>query len=265
MKLQVLAVVLTAAAEAYTMAATTTRVRRTTTTMCAQSVGERLKLECLDSLSRLGSRMSHVEISTIKDVQVLRVDEDFVEMQVVSCEEDRCVSLLVPLTLPVKCFVNDDGFDECIIQNIHELDKTSADEERFQKDRAETEAQTDAPTSAKFVVHSASSAVAKPWWWVEPPKYDVDLSNACLDTRAILNSKDFEHDLVAVAASLAKARVAAAKVDSVGPNGMLITALDADTRVALSLDLKFDQPCPDAVSLRRSVVGAVEFHGSSGN
>jgi len=90
-----------------TTTATTRRVgaggARVTTTMGLESAASRLRSEHLDSLSRLSSRMSKVQVETIKDVQIARVGEDAVELAVVSCEDDRCVSILVPLDLPVVC------------------------------------------------------------------------------------------------------------------------------------------------------------------
>lgn len=230
--------------------------KRNTMTMCAESVSERLRVECLDSLSRLGSRLSHVEISTIKDVRIVSVEEEAVKVELVSCEDDRCVSLLVPLAFPVRCEMNAEGFDECVIGNVRRLDMASAEVERFEQSQDSLTAATSAMTSAKFTLLDGSfDAASKPSWWRDP--VDAELSQACHDARAILNSKDFEHDLRSVATKLASASVAAAKVVNIGPTGILINALDAASKDALSLALPFDTPCQDPVTLRRTIVGAV--------
>jgi len=155
----------------------------------------------------------------------------------------------------------DDGFDECIIQNIQTLDKETEDMERFDKAREAIPQQV--ATSSKFTVYGGVAS-EKPGWWQDPK--DKDLSMACLEIKDILNGKDFESDLRNVANRLlreTRRRSAAARVDTIGPKGILLTALDDETQAPLPLALPFDAPSFDTFELRRNVLGVVEKASSN--
>mmetsp|Transcript_30332 Transcript_30332/g.97793 ORF Transcript_30332/g.97793 Transcript_30332/m.97793 type:complete len:266 (+) Transcript_30332:22-819(+) len=235
---------------------------RPLTTMGAESAATKLRQECLDALSRLSSRASHVAIQTIKDIQIARVAEDAVDLQVVSCDDDRCVALHVPLELPVVCRLNEEGFDECVLRNIATLDRESEATARFHDARDAMPQQV--ATSPTLAVYGGGGGFAeKPPWWRDPPRDSLELRTACLDVKDILNGKDFDADLRKVANRLLRREIAAARVDAVGPSGVLLTAIDEATRDPLPVALPFDGgPCADPRELRRSVVGLVERAGA---
>jgi len=250
-------------------AAPTTRRRRGTTLQCHNSVGDVLRAEHLDALSRLAAHLSHAAISTIQDVSIGRVTADTLELQVVSCEDDRCVSLLVPVAFPMACDVDAEDFDACVLNNVRALDATIADDREAVARRQALHETTATKTAAKFRIYeddakSPWSSKHAPVWWADAR--DDDLRRACADTRDILNSGDFEADRVRVAhkllltggagRSLPHASVLTARVDKIGPNGMLLTALDSD-RAAIALEMPFGQTCDDARALQRAVLGAV--------
>lgn len=206
-----------------------------------RAASERLEVECLDSLSRLASSLCHAELKSIENIMVTKVTPTEVEMQVISCDQETCVSIFVPLLLPEVC--DDEAtFEECVVANVKTLDSRVA----AQNVRVEQPL-----VSAKYTILCAEED--KPKWWVDA--VDGEMKRACADTRDILNG-EFVGEVVRLAQRLAGRAVVSAQIVRLGPAGIMLSAMTDDDRPT-TLDLAFPSVCEDAKSLQRTILGTV--------
>jgi len=222
--------------------------------MTLETASQRLQVDCLDSLSRLAAKFSNVKLQTINQISVSEITESSVQLQVVSCENDSCVSLLVPLEFPNRCNPDSADFDECVINNVYKLDESLVEISKKEEDYNQLD--DSKRTSARFQIQVADDARIKPDWWQKP---SGDLKRACADTRDILNSNSFETELFSLTTALIPyqgERVVAAKVDSICPRGMLLTAL-TNGQGALSLEFQFPRTVETPKMLHEVILGAV--------
>jgi len=93
------------------------------TTSLHEGLSERLTKEMLGELARIASYESQIELKDISHVQVERVEEDRLALQVVSCdpEDQYCVAVEQSVEFLVHCSVTDENFASCVISNIEEL------------------------------------------------------------------------------------------------------------------------------------------------
>lgn len=76
-----------------------------------QALVERLQKSEIASMARLASRWARpggLAVVDISQVRVASVDRHHVELEVVACEADGCVSLRVPIKFPHTCGDDDD-------------------------------------------------------------------------------------------------------------------------------------------------------------
>lgn len=205
-----------------------------------RAASERLEVECLDSLSRLASSLCHAELKSIENIMVTKVTSTEIEMQVVSCDEETCVSIFVPLLLPEACD-DEETFEECVVANVKTLDSRVAVEHEVPEKLV----------SAKYTVLCAEEE--KPKWWVDA--VDGEMKRACADTRDILNG-EFVSEVVRLAQKLAGRAVLSARIVRLGPAGIMMSARTDDDRPT-TLDLEFPAVCEDAKSLQRTILGTV--------
>lgn len=59
-------------------------------------------------------------------IHIIGVRNDHIEISAVACNEADCPTLLIPITFPLNCNVRDDessySIEECVLDNIFELD-----------------------------------------------------------------------------------------------------------------------------------------------
>ena len=126
------------------------------------------------TLARLASRYSPnpINLELLNEVRLQSLDNTKIEIEAVVCDEAECSALLVPVTFPEECIV-DEYLQECVLRNVHHLDdagETSMEEKK--------EFQPNAPS------------VPLPSWWVSPTSPE-DLSEVEL-IRDLLNGRDFQ-------------------------------------------------------------------------
>lgn len=210
-----------------------------TTSSSSSSVQYRLETECLAALGRLASKFSNAKIDTIEQVIVNKLTECEVELHVVSCDSDKCVSLLLPIQFPTSCEYGD-GFDECVLDNIQHMADDVTVEER------------PAPYSARYLTHFEEE---KPQWWVEAN--NPEMKTACSEARDILNADDFQNDLVQLADKFAYDHFPrAAKVQACGPAGMILITADEEEQRRV-IEYKFPSLCTTPPELKGALLGAV--------
>ena len=212
-----------------------------------RSVAESLRDAHMATLARLASNLKNVKLEDIEEVFVTDVYPDHVKIQVMTCEADGCVSLLVPIEFQRRCDEGD-GFDECVIENVVRLDAA------LMNDAAARAAAPARPARrARYVTYQAEDAAAKPAWWPAAAP-DGELSRACAAAREILNDQ-FHDDVAAIAARRVERAVDFAVVEELCPAGFLVgVGGAAGTDV---VDFRFKCVAQDVDELHAAVVGAV--------
>jgi hypothetical protein len=89
-----------------------------------------LTTEHLDVLARLASKLKHMRLEDIEQVIVIGLSDHDLELQVMACEVEECVSVLVPVEFIAPCCQADEaGFEECVLDNLMKLDENLVPEE----------------------------------------------------------------------------------------------------------------------------------------
>lgn len=72
------------------------------------------------TLARLASNLKNIRLEDIEEVVVTVCDGTHLELQVMTCEDDGCACVLVPVAFADAC---DDGadFEECVVDNVARL------------------------------------------------------------------------------------------------------------------------------------------------
>mmetsp|Transcript_2086 Transcript_2086/g.6203 ORF Transcript_2086/g.6203 Transcript_2086/m.6203 type:complete len:209 (-) Transcript_2086:63-689(-) len=113
------------------------------------AVGEHLTTDHLAILARLAARMKHMQLEDIEQVVVIGLSETELELQVMACEDEECISVLVPVEFIAPCCqADDDGYEECVMDNLLTLDGRLAAEEAAEQAKA-----APAPPSAKYMTY----------------------------------------------------------------------------------------------------------------
>jgi hypothetical protein len=85
---------------------------------------DHLTTEHLDVLARLASKLKHMRLEDIEQVFVIGLSDRELELQVMTCEEEECVSVLVPVEFIMPCSMGDEGdYEECVLDNLLKLDE----------------------------------------------------------------------------------------------------------------------------------------------
>ena len=128
------------------------------------------------TLARLASRYSppgfDINLELLNEVRLQSLDNTKIEIEAVVCDETECSALLVPVTFPEECIV-DEYLQECVLRNVHHLDDAG---ETIMEEKKEY--QPNAPS------------VSLPSWWVSPTSPE-DLSEVEL-IKDLLNGRDFQ-------------------------------------------------------------------------
>ena len=62
-----------------------------------------LTTDHLDVLARLASKLKHMRLEDIEQVVVIGLSDHDLELQVMTCEDEECVSVLVPVEYIAPC------------------------------------------------------------------------------------------------------------------------------------------------------------------
>jgi hypothetical protein len=218
----------------------------------------------------------------VEHVQVLRVDENHIDIQAVVCEEDGCVTLQVPVSFPHPCSVMDE-LEECVMGNIGELEVQAETflrtiewkESHYEEVQAE---------DREWQVLLATDDLHFPAWWVHPETREM--SDECHSVRSLLNEDGFQAEIRALTemalaesdavistddghAGTSDWTVEQAAVAAVGPAGFLIRAAtqrielfqETDSRKVVEVPISFGATADNVSDLRAAVLGAVAAAG----
>lgn len=204
------------------------------------------------------------------------------EIEAVVCDESECSSLLVPVTFPEACNL-DEGLEECILRNVNNLyvEGEHLLEERQRIFEEESEAQRAfevlSTVDAKYLKEttsqpSSSTFDSLPTWW-EHVTSTEDVHECNLIQDLLNDDEDFtdmmrglaEHGLLLLRDHnplLESKSIASAKVKAVGYAGMVLsvnlkTIVGDDEDMIVDVPIKFKDMLPgniDEISTIREKV-----------
>lgn len=239
----------------------------------ASSLAESLTQNHVASLARLAVAHSPKEqplhLKDIERVGVMQVDDHHVEIEAVVCEYDGCVTLAVPVEFPETCEGNSDHIEECIIENIDNLDIQA---EKHIKEMEAMESDLMEFTDTWNQLLQPPDLTNLPVWWVAPGH----LAEECFQLISTLNKDDFQSEMRELASrSLSESAddllVERAAVVAVCPAGMFIRAKARDFSIMhgagenkiLELSIPFQKQAQDVDTLRDTILGVVTGQASN--
>jgi hypothetical protein len=221
----------------------------------------------LAALARLAVAFSPqqqcLSLRDIVSVEILSVNNDHIDISAVVCENDGCVTILVPVSFPNDCStVSSSSMEECVIDNIDALDI------RAQNIISRIE------SSNNMDLCTLDGCAELPSWWVQP-EVKPALIHECVAIKKLLNENDFEDSIkelvnksIATFMSGKKSiQILQAAVAAVGPAGLYIRAriksgdsLDSDTldeTTIVDIPYSFGDSVKNAVDLRSAVLRTI--------
>lgn len=226
-----------------------------------QNVVEKLsEKERLASLARIACANSPDDSLTLKNidkVDVITVDGDHIDFSVLVCDGHECASIFVPVSFTNHC---DDDDEECILNNIMELDTRAAS---FLHDE-----------DVKMQIFSAvddilmkelhdDSLIQFPEWW--HTMITRELMEEIRSTKTLINNDNFQDEVQSLSASLCrmifdvdKVDVFKARISAINQQGFCMRAIvNMDSRLqVVDLPFKFQKDVQDGSSLRNSILAA---------
>jgi len=248
-------------------------------------LAERISLddEKTCKLARLAVAFSPPEqrltMKHLDSVHVVCVDEQHIEISAMMCEEE-CVSVLIPLTFPHSCESDDGDMEECVLENVDEMDAVA--EVKISKMSERSEGFTEGCSQNDYDdmnLCASNKPYDFPTWWVQPNDQQLglnvadsmDLYKECQSIVRLLNEEDFQEDMISLAAKGLYDSLGAdgcdyqmqkAVVAAVGPVGLCLRAKAKKANEkgfsVIEIPIPFGkEPATDQNRLRALVLGAV--------
>ncbi|EEC48179.1 predicted protein [Phaeodactylum tricornutum CCAP 1055/1] len=244
-----------------------------------KSLKSLISKEAMPELARLAVAFAPpdqaLELDEIEHVEVLSVDKDHIQIEVVLCERDGCVTLAIPVSFPSPCGI-EDKFSECVIDNI-DLLNTVAHEDLAKLDSLKNRHEDVAHDTRTMQILKSTSDLELPSWW-EAPGLDRVLADECDNVRNLLNELEFQDDVkclteqaLANVGGCNEWAVDKAACAMVGPAGLMLRAtiveIDADgnepRREQVAFPVGFGRSAPTIEALRAAVLGMVAAASSA--
>lgn len=223
-----------------------------------------LSRDQMGALARLAAAFSPnaLQLKQIEHVNVLVVDNQHLDIEAVVCEDDGCVTLLIPVQFPSPCDDNNGGMDECVIDNLLMLDDHAATviEQKELRERSQT-----ADDYWRQELITCGDYDELPHWWM------AGLPSDCTTIQSLLNGEDFLHEIKSLAFHHLQSqvvnrsfRVEQAAVAGLCPSGMILRArvteaplFAEETTQVRTVSIQFPYPVSTVEELRSQVLGAV--------
>lgn len=250
-----------------------------TSAECAPSatpIPERLRSQAWTApLARLAAAFCQtgaLSVRHIEHVSVRAVDASHVDLEAVVCEADGCVSLSVPVTFAHPCDsenLNGRDLEECILQNIIELDEYCTQQQLAASSTAgSARAGTEDEAVAALAALRSTDNVEFPSWWVHSGS-SIEFANGCDSLLQILNEHEFSTDLLKLVRTEllgdeeSRWIVHEAAAVAVGPAGLILRArlYDDDDDIMselVEIPVSFGAIASDTQSVRDAVLECVE-------
>ena len=235
----------------------------------------------LASLSRLACAFSppdhSLSLRDLEQVRVIAIDENHIELSAVVCEEEGCVTILVPVQFPHECGASGDDMEECVLENIVDLDHQA--EEVLNEKAKISELDTEDAVAEWCELTDDKVDEDFPSWWIAPSSCTRGMEQECAMVRQLLNNVDFQEEVKALAqrglesmqelySTEAEYTVHRAAVVAVGPAGFFLRAKVSVRRSIFDDNVEFrkinipfefsrNEVLWSAEDLRAAVLGAV--------
>ena len=222
------------------------------------------RIATLARLAATNCQDSSLILENIRDVHVVAVDSEHIEISAIMCDDESCVTVLVPVRFLNPCnMVDDSGLTECILENILDLDELALQALK-QKDLWKK------IDSDEFLMkdYLSQSMTSYPSWWISATEtQSYSTLKAFQDMKSFLNNHNFEEEIKSFARQLMSNgnsgyQLLRARVTEVGPLGICLRAMVLDKSssqergLVIDISHRFDKHVSDADSLRRSVLAA---------
>jgi len=215
----------------------------------------------MGTLARVAAAFSpsHLELQSLKNVQVTEIDETHIELAAIVCDDQDCVQVPVPITFPMTCSDNN-NLEECVLENLQILDSQAHRLISNDEWRAQHTEELDHDKRISRALKEEPGYMDFPVWWTFPT---VGLIEECTSIKSLLNEDDFRNELVSIAQqfrpALKTTEIAQAAVAAVGPSGMIIRASvkQHDFWEIVDVPISFDGIASSSDDLRGFVLGLV--------
>lgn len=240
------------------------------------------KIATLARLAATHCQDSSLILENIQDVHVLSVDNEHIEISAIMCDDESCVTVLVPVKFLNPCNMEDDSsLTECILDNILDLDELAL--QAIQHKHLCNEMESDDVLMKEYF---SESLMSYPTWWISATEMmntvsTSSYSNPCSldknsslkvfqDMKSFLNNENFEEEIKSFGRKLmlsngyGRYELLRARVTEVGPLGFCLRAMVLDKTSSQEQGFvtdvyhQFDEYASDADSLRRSVLAAFQ-------
>lgn len=229
-----------------------------------------LSREAVASLARLAVAFSPqgLKLKHLEDVHVLEVNSTHVDLEVVVCENDNCITLEVPVLLAHHCPVEQE-MDDCVLDNLEEMDlEASRIIRQIEWDESHHEEMED--MRRQLLALQSTDDLHYPDWWTASGSLDTE----CQSMRRLLNEEDFVSEVKALAMQAlgfetVEWMVEQVAVAAVGPSGLLLRATAKEVKIfdeesslqLLEIPIAFTEKVLDVEALNSAVLGAVAAAG----
>lgn len=132
-------------------------------------------------------------LSDIERVEITSVDEHHLEMCAVICEDDGCVTIFESIDFPKYC--GSDDMEECVLDNIFELDMQAQDQLREIERNGGQRQLTDEEIEERNALYS-DARIVLPSWWVPAGSF---MQEECETLKKLLNEDRFQTEVNALA------------------------------------------------------------------
>lgn len=233
---------------------------------------DREKIATLARLAVAHCSDSSLSLESIHDVYVTNVDNTHIEISVSVCDDESCVTVLVPVEFLNPCSASD-GSDmiSCVLDNILNLDELALQAVALKNIN-------DQMYSDDFILNEFRNQanIDYPKWWIHAQDMNHYRSHslhsdtqAFHDMKALLNKENFKDEINHFAQQLllrdghAKLRPMQSRVTAVGPAGLCLRSMvvnhmaNSDQVSIIEVSHRFDEAVFDSESLRQSVLAAL--------
>ena len=179
-------------------------------------------------LARLAAKHapSGLDVTDIEQISIIGCTNSHCDIEAVVCEDDGCVSLSVPVALLNPCDQGGDSFDDCVMENLEQLDLNLSKELATPVVPAASE--EDLVAHQRMLAELQNTATVKyPKWWHFPAD-SLELSQQSEFLLQILNEPDFAPDVMKLVLKHVIVEpddnlfVGEAAVVAVGPAGIIV-------------------------------------------
>lgn len=224
--------------------------------------GELTDVNHLGALARLAAAFAPpghaLHLQNMDSLSIIGVDETHIDIQVVVCGQEGCVTVKVPVIFPEACQNLHD--EECILHQFEELDH-QADVMLQLQESAEKTKELERQWQAQ---HPEDKLSYPPWW-----EFSIALTEECDNIKRLLNDDEFQPEMKALATKglceeYMDWDMERAVVSQVGPAGLYLRskmvnhAVNAEvTAVMVDIPIPFGAVVDNVADLRAIVLGRV--------